>query len=97
VLRAITGATRWAMNGPNVIAPHRPTTTLGIPAGNSRTPAIREQCPTAPARRRGNFSAIISAAPMDTEHEHQGAQRRDRADPPSSPMTRPSPPALSHR
>ena len=48
------------MNGPKVIAPHSPTTTLGMPASNSST------MPTAEARRFGNFSTIANAAPMDT-------------------------------
>ncbi|CFS00257.1 Uncharacterised protein [Mycobacterium tuberculosis] len=48
------------MNGPNVIAPHKPTTTLGIPASNSRT------IPTASANRFGSRSTITSAAPTET-------------------------------
>lgn len=48
------------MNGPNVIAPHSPTTTLGMPASTSST------MPMADARRLGNRSTIASAAPIDT-------------------------------
>jgi hypothetical protein len=48
------------MKGPNVIAPQRPTTTLGMPASNSSI------VPTAAASHFGSRSTIANAAPMAT-------------------------------
>ena len=49
-----------AMNGPKVSTPHRPITTLGMPASSSRKPPITL------ASRRGSRSTTTSAAPIDT-------------------------------
>lgn len=54
------GAMYLAMNGPNVSTPHRPITTLGMPASSSRKPPITL------ASRRGSRSTTTSAAPIDT-------------------------------
>ena len=57
---ARTGAMYVAMNGPKVSTPHRPITTLGMPASSSRKP------PDTLASRRGSRSTMTSAAPIDT-------------------------------
>ena len=54
------GAMSWARNGPKVSMPHRPMTTLGMPASSSRKRPIRL------ASRRGSRSTMTSAAPIDS-------------------------------
>src|SRR5579875_178498 len=83
--RATRGATWRAMNGPKVTAPHRPTTTLGMPARNSRKP------PTRPARRLGSRSTMTSAVPIATGTPMTSAI----ADVPSVPMIAGSAPYLA--